>query len=114
MLVSLSGNPVYSAPPDLKFSEAMEKVALRVHFSTHHDETAALSQWHIPEAHFLEMWSDVRADDGTATIVQPLIAPLYNGKSPHEVISALGDSGERSGYDLVREYWSAQTGLSLQ
>ena len=77
------------------------------------DETAEQCHWHIPEAHYLEMWSDVRADDGTVTIVQPLIAPLYGGKSPHEMLAALAESGgERPGYDIVREYWARQTGLS--
>ena len=106
LLVILGGNPVYSAPVDLKFAEAMEKVALRVHLGLYEDETAALCHWHIPEAHYLESWSDVRADDGTVTIIQPLIAPLYGGKSAHEVIAALSGA-ERPGYDLVRAYWSS-------
>ncbi len=113
-LLILGGNPVYTAPVDLQFARSLEKVPLRAHLGMYEDETAALCHWHIPETHFLEMWSDVRSDDGTVSIVQPLIAPLYGGKSPHEVISALGETGERSGYDLVREFWSGQTGLSLQ
>ena len=114
LLLILGSNPVYSAPVDLKFADALAKVPLRAHLGLYEDETAALCHWHIPEAHFLEMWSDVRSDDGTVSVVQPLIAPLYGGKSAHEVISALGDSGERSGYDLVREYWSKQTGVSME
>ena len=113
-LLILGSNPVYSAPVDLKFADALGKVRLRAHLGLYEDETAALCHWHIPETHFLEMWSDVRSDDGTVSIVQPLIAPLYGGKSAHEVISALGDGGERSGYDLVREYWSKQTGVSME
>src|SRR5204862_7666741 len=70
------------------------------------DETAALCHWHIPEAHYLESWSDVRADDGTVTIIQPLIAPLYGGKSAHEMMATLTQA-ERPGYDLVRAYWSS-------
>ena len=112
-LLILGGNPVYTAPADLNFAAAMERVPTRAHLSLYEDETSALCQWHIPEAHFLEAWSDVRADDGTATIIQPLIAPLYGGKSAHEVVSAI-DGRERSGYDLVREYWSRETGLSTQ
>ena len=104
LLVVISANPVYTAPVDLKFVEAMQKVALRVHLGQHQDETAAQSHWHIPEAHFLEAWSDVRADDGTVTIIQPLIAPLYGGKSAHEVMAALSGS-EKPGYDIVRTYW---------
>jgi molybdopterin-containing oxidoreductase family iron-sulfur binding subunit len=107
LLVILSGNPVYSAPADLNFQDAMQKVALRVHLGLYHDETAAQCHWHIPEAHFLETWSDVRGHDGTASIIQPLIAPLYNGRSVHEVMSALSEGGIRSGYDVVRSFWMA-------
>jgi len=112
-LLILGGNPVYTAPADLNFAAAMERVPLRAHLSLYEDETSALCHWHIPEAHFLEAWSDVRSDDGTVTIIQPLIAPLYNGKSAHEVVAAIADR-ERSGYEVVREYWSRETGLSMQ
>jgi molybdopterin-containing oxidoreductase family iron-sulfur binding subunit len=97
---------------DLKFADAMDKVAVRAHVGLYEDETAARCHWHIPETHFLEAWSDVRSADGTVTIMQPLIAPLYGGKSAHEVIAAIGPTGERSGYDLVREHWMAQSGLA--
>jgi MoCo/4Fe-4S cofactor protein with predicted Tat translocation signal len=107
-LLVIGGNPVYTAPVDLKFGDAMQKVGVRAHLGLYEDETAALSHWHIPEAHFLEAWSDVRSDDGTVSIVQPLIAPLYNGKSAHEVLAAIALEGERSGYDLVRQYWIDQ------
>ena len=112
LLLILGGNPVYTAPSDLKFAEAMDKVPLRANLSQFHDETAALCHWHIPETHFLEMWSDVRGHDGTVSIVQPLIAPLYNGRSIHEVVSTLSAAGVRSGYDLVRSHWSAQKGVA--
>jgi MoCo/4Fe-4S cofactor protein with predicted Tat translocation signal len=112
LLLILGGNPVYTAPPDLKFAEAIDKVPLRANLSQFHDETAALCHWHIPETHFLEMWSDVRGHDGMASVVQPLISPLYNGRSVHEVVSTLSASGVRSGYDIVRSYWSGQRGVS--
>jgi len=112
-LLVLGGNPVYTAPADLDFATAMERVPLRAHLSLYEDETSALCHWHIPETHFLEAWSDVRSDDGTATIIQPLIAPLYNGKSAHEVVAAIADR-ERSGYEVVREFWSREKGLSMQ
>jgi molybdopterin-containing oxidoreductase family iron-sulfur binding subunit len=112
LLLVLGGNPVYTAPSDLKFAEAMDKVPLRANLSQFHDETAALCHWHIPETHYLEMWSDVRGHDGTATIVQPLISPLYNGHSVHEVVSTLSAAGVRSGYDIVRSYWGGQRGVA--
>jgi len=104
VLLILGSNPVFTAPPDLRFADAMNRVALRAHLSQHEDETSALCHWQVPEAHFLEAWSDARAFDGTLSIVQPLIAPLYGGKSAHEVIAALSDRPERSGYDIVREF----------
>jgi molybdopterin-containing oxidoreductase family iron-sulfur binding subunit len=111
LLVIIGANPVYTAPVDLKFEEAIRKVGLCAHLGLYHDETAALCHWHIPEAHFLESWSDVRGDDGTATIIQPLIAPLYGGRTGHEVLSALTDAGPRSSYDIVRSYWMTRSNL---
>jgi molybdopterin-containing oxidoreductase family iron-sulfur binding subunit len=111
-LLILGPNPVYTAPSDLKFAEALQKVALRAHLGLYEDETAALCQWHVPEAHFLEAWGDVRAEDGTVAIIQPLIAPLYQGRSAYEVLAAFSDRPERSGYDIVREYWAKASGLS--
>ena len=107
-LVILGGNPVYTAPADLGFASAIRKVKLRVHLSLHSNETAALCQWQAPAAHFLEAWSDARAFDGTVSIVQPLIAPLYGGRSAHEVIAAFGDRPEQSAYDTVRAFWQRQ------
>ncbi|MBI3492579.1 MAG: TAT-variant-translocated molybdopterin oxidoreductase [Acidobacteria bacterium] len=110
LLVIVGGNPVYTAPVDLEFGEAMNNVQLRVHLSLYDDETSERCQWQIPEAHFLESWSDARAYDGTVSIIQPLIAPLYGGKSAHELLAAMSDRPERSAYDIVREFWSAQDG----
>src|SRR6266508_2416263 len=107
-LLILGGNPVFNSPADLGFKPALGKVARRVHLSLENDETSEECQWHVAEAHFLEAWSDARAFDGTATVVQPLIAPLYGGKSAHEVLAALSDQPEQSGYDLVRATWRAR------
>ena len=104
LLVILDGNPAYDAPAELDFNAALARVALSVHLSLYDDETSARCTWHLPSTHFMEHWSDARAFDGTAAIVQPLIAPLYAGVSPHELLSLL--SGEhKSAYDLVRETW---------
>src|SRR5437899_2614635 len=108
LLLVLGGNPVFTAPADVPFAAALAQVPLSVHLGLYHDETAALCHWHVPEAHPLEAWSDVRAFDGTVTIVQPLIAPLYGGKSAHELLAALGEPPDRSGYDLVRQHWQAR------
>jgi molybdopterin-containing oxidoreductase family iron-sulfur binding subunit len=108
LLVVSGTNPVYGAPPDLKFGERMTKVRLRVYHGLFEDETAALSQWTIPETHFLEQWSDTRAFDGTVSIVQPLIAPLYESHSAHEVIAVLDGKVDATPYALVRDFWKQQ------
>ena len=108
LLIILGGNPSYNAPADLNFAAALGKVQTRVYLTQFNDETAEQCQWLIPEAHYLEAWSDARAHDGTASIVQPLIAPLYGGRSAHEVIGVLSERPERQAYDVLRDYWQQQ------
>jgi MoCo/4Fe-4S cofactor protein with predicted Tat translocation signal len=108
LLVIVGGNPVYNAPAEFRFSEQLSQVKLRVHLGLYEDETAQLCHWHLPETHALETWSDARAFDGTVTIMQPLIAPLYGGKSAHELLAALMGQPDRSSYTIVRDYWRRQ------
>ncbi len=108
LLVILGANPVFTAPADLNFAQALQKVATRVHVGLFDDETAALCHWHVPSTHFLEEWSDARAHDGTASIVQPLIAPLYQGRSFHDVLVALSARPDRKGLDVVKQFWQTQ------
>jgi MoCo/4Fe-4S cofactor protein with predicted Tat translocation signal len=110
LLVILGGNPAYDAPADLNFADVLKtnKVPLRVHHGLYQNETAELCQWHINATHELESWGDARAYDGTASIIQPLIAPLYSGKSAHEFVALLSGQADATGYDLVRAYWQKQ------
>jgi len=105
-LVMLGGNPVYNAPADLRFATQLAKVAMSVHLSLYDDETSSLCEWQIPQAHFLESWSDTRAFDGTVAIQQPLIAPLYGGKSAHELLALLLGQAASNDYQRVREFWT--------
>ncbi|HZE73596.1 MAG TPA: TAT-variant-translocated molybdopterin oxidoreductase [Pyrinomonadaceae bacterium] len=116
ILVMLGGNPVYTTPADLKLDKnRLFKVSkLRVHLSMFRDETSELCHWHIPETHYLEAWSDARSFDGTATIVQPLIEPLYQSKSPHEFLAVFTARFDQKGYDIVRDYWRAHGGAGAQ
>jgi molybdopterin-containing oxidoreductase family iron-sulfur binding subunit len=104
-LVILNANPVYNAPADLNFAAAFEKAKMTAHLGSHVDETGQNAQWHIPAAHFLESWSDARAYDGTVSIVQPMIDPLYGGKTAHHFFQALLDEPGLSPYEAVRETW---------
>ncbi len=110
LLLILGGNPAYDAPADLEFVSALKSnaVSLKVFLGSHRNETAELCQWHVPEAHYLESWSDARAYDGTVSIVQPLIEPLYGGKTAHEIIAILGGQSGSSGRDLLQSYWQKQ------
>lgn len=108
LLIILSANPVFTAPADLKFGEALSKVNTRVHLGLFQDETAAECDWHIPESYYLESWGDSRAFDGTVTIQQPLIAPLYESKSAHEVLDALAGAPSRTDAESVRGFWESQ------
>jgi molybdopterin-containing oxidoreductase family iron-sulfur binding subunit len=106
VLVVLGSNPVYETPADLAFGEAFDRVPFRVHLGLYEDETAVQCHWHVPETHFLESWSDTRGHDGTVSIVQPLIAPLYAGRSAHELLAAMLERG-RSSHDVVRAHWQS-------
>jgi molybdopterin-containing oxidoreductase family iron-sulfur binding subunit len=104
LLVMLGGNPVYNAPADLGFAAALAKVSQSVHLSLHEDETSSASTWHVPLAHELESWGDARAIDGTTTIVQPTIEPLYGGKTPLEVVAVMAGQAATA-HDLVKGFW---------
>ncbi len=110
MLLILGGNPAYDAPADLGFADALKNsgAPMRVYLGQHANETAELCQWNVNEAHYLEGWSDTRAYDGTVSIVQPLIAPLYSGKSVHEFMALLAGQGDATAYEIVRGYWQQQ------
>jgi molybdopterin-containing oxidoreductase family iron-sulfur binding subunit len=117
VLLMLGTNPVYDAPYDFDFVGKIQKVKKTIHLSPYYDETSQYSLWHISESHFLEMWSDVRAYDGTASIVQPLIQPLYHTQSAHSVIAAFSDKPGVTGYDAVRNAWTefaGKNGLSFE
>jgi MoCo/4Fe-4S cofactor protein with predicted Tat translocation signal len=105
-LVILGGNPVYNAPADLEFDSALKKLDHSIHLSEYYDETSTATEWHVPRAHYLESWGDVRSADGTLSIVQPMIAPLFNGKSDTESYYLISTGEDGKGYDIVRETWN--------
>ena len=113
-LLVLDRNPVYDAPADLAFADALRQVPHVLHLGLYRDETASLAEWHLPMAHALEAWSDARAFDGTASIVQPIIAPLYGGRSVHELMAALLGDTEMDGYALIRRQWQPQLADDVQ
>lgn len=119
MLVIIGGNPAYNTPADLRLdinrfrvdAEDREgrKVPLRIHLGLYQNETAEVCHWHIPEKHYLESWGDARAYDGTATIIQPLIQPLYDGKSANELAQLFfRENYDKRDYDIIKENWQRQ------
>jgi MoCo/4Fe-4S cofactor protein with predicted Tat translocation signal len=110
LLIILGANPVYDAPADFAFADALKNsnIPIRVHVGRYNDETAELCQWHVNEAHYLESWGDTRAYDGTVSIVQPLIAPLYDGKGAYELVALLAGQSAATAHDLVQNYWKSK------
>jgi len=115
LLVILGGNPVHNTPADLKLSpELLQKFAKQketnrcVHLSEYKDETSEWSHWHVPAAHYLESWGDTRSYDGTVTIMQPLIQPLYEGKTAYELLAVFTKEYDRKPYDMVKNFWQTQ------
>ncbi len=121
MLIVMGGNPAYNTPADLKLNlkrfklnpddpnDEGKKVPFRVHIGQHLDETGEICQWHISEKHYLESWSDTRAFDGTVSIVQPIIQPLYESHSVHELAQLFfKENYDKKDYDIVKENWQKQ------
>jgi molybdopterin-containing oxidoreductase family iron-sulfur binding subunit len=109
-LFVLGANPVYQSPGDVPFAAVYAKVPLRIHAGLHVDETAAISSWHLPLNHPLEDWSDALSPDGLATIVQPVVRPMYDSRSLHEIVAALTSDEAPSARDVVRQTWAGQLG----
>jgi hypothetical protein len=103
-LLILGGNPVYDAPVDIGFAEALRSAGVSIHFGLHDNESSRRCAWHVPAAHELETWSDAAAYDGTITIQQPLIAPLYGGRPIHEMLAAVTGDFDSTAHSLVRDY----------
>ncbi|MFC1729473.1 TAT-variant-translocated molybdopterin oxidoreductase [candidate division KSB1 bacterium] len=104
-LVILGCNPVYNAPADAEFARNMTRVNTVIHFGLYEDETGREADWHVPQAHFLESWGDTRNTDGTRSIIQPLIEPLFGGKMPVEFFNLLSSGEDSRGYDIIRTTW---------
>ena len=101
-LLILGGNPVFTAPADLAFGDALAKAKNSIHLSLYEDETSERASWHLPAAHYLESWGDALSWNGTLSIVQPLIAPLHGGKSALEVVAQFAGSADPNPLELVR------------
>ena len=109
LLVIVGGNPLFTAPADTNFAAGLAKMAdagTIFHMGLYHDETAEQCHWHVPEAHYLESWGDARSFDGTVSLIQPLIAPLYGGRQAIEVLAAMNGTVGTSPADLAKDYWS--------
>ena len=107
-LLMIGGNPVYNAPADLDFAAALKQVPLSIHHSLYVDETSSVSSWHLNATHYLEEWGDARGHDGTPTLIQPLIAPLYNGKSASEVLNIVAGTPDQGGFAGLQARWQGQ------
>src|SRR5271168_2071879 len=109
-LLIFGSNPVYDAPHNFDFTAKLQKIENSIVVGAHFDETAEYCKWHIAESHFLETWGDVKAFDGTVSVIQPLIAPLYHTRSAFDVLAAFTDKPGLTAYDAVRERLKTSAG----
>ncbi|SDN48278.1 quinol:cytochrome c oxidoreductase iron-sulfur protein precursor [Methylobacterium phyllostachyos] len=109
-LIVLGANPVYEAPGALDFAARMARVPLKIHAGLYSDETGAHADWHLPIAHPLESWGDVRSFDGTVGLIQPTIAPLYNGRTLPQMLAFLAGGGDaEDALALVKARWRSDS-----
>jgi len=116
VLVILGGDPAYTAPADVPFQANISRAAFSVHLGDYgpdNSATSARTVWHVPRSHYLEAWGDTRAIDGTASIQQPLVEPLYTSRSEIEIMSAFSSRPDASSYETVRSTWRAQVAPNL-
>jgi MoCo/4Fe-4S cofactor protein with predicted Tat translocation signal len=104
-VVVLGGNPVYDAPADLRFGDAIAKAQNRIYHGLDNNETASACNWILQGAHYLESWGDARSFDGVASIQQPMIQPLFDGKSPLELLATILGSDTTRGYEILQKTW---------
>lgn len=105
-VVFIGTNPVYTAPADLNFADALENAATKIHLSDYYDETSKLCDFHINRAHFLEAWGDGLSYTGVRSIIQPQILPLFDGMSEIEFLETILTGERANGYDLVQQTWN--------
>jgi molybdopterin-containing oxidoreductase family iron-sulfur binding subunit len=103
-------NPVYTAPGALKFGEALAKAKTSIHLGLFAEETGAKATWHAPLAHFLESWGDARGWDGTVSLVQPIIMPLFSGRPLISLLAVLAGEAETNDKKLVEATWRGANG----
>ena len=113
-LIMMGGNPVYTAPVDLSFAKALKKVEHKIHLSDYYNKTSRRVTWHIPQAHYLESWGDAYAGDGTRSVIQPLITPLFDSVPAVEFSSVISSGADKSGYEIVRETWDIVGGNGFE
>ncbi|MBL0922816.1 MAG: TAT-variant-translocated molybdopterin oxidoreductase, partial [Phycisphaerales bacterium] len=111
-LVVIGANPVYDAPADLDFAAKFARVPTTVHLGSHVDETGVAAKWHVNRAHYLESWGDVEALDGGISVIQPMIAPIFDGKTDVELLGAVVADDAHDGYEIVRRTWRDRLGVS--
>ena len=113
-LLILGGNPAFNAPADLAMAAIIRSVPFTLRLGLHEDETSAVCTWHIPAAHYLESWGDARATDGTVSVIQPMIEPMFGGLTPLELLARISGYAKNDAYEITRDSFAKLTGLMNQ
>ena len=101
-----ANNPVYSAPSDFKFDKLLARIPSTIYLGAYDDETAKVAKTFVPSAHSLESWGDLRGLDGTVSLVQPLIEPLWSNVTESDLFASVLEEGHLGSHELLKAYWT--------
>ena len=111
-LVCAGGNPGYATAASLGIGPLIKRVPQSVYVGLYENETARDCGWMVPAAHFLESWGDARAYDGTLSVVQPLVEPIFGARTVVELLSLLIGEPDVHPYDRLRDAWRTRGALA--
>ncbi len=77
-------NPVYDHPMGGQLAAALKNLSLSVSTSSTEDETAFTSTYKAPDHHYLESWNDFEPKDGSYSLSQPAITPIFKTRQAQE------------------------------
>jgi MoCo/4Fe-4S cofactor protein with predicted Tat translocation signal len=101
----LDSNPAYDVVNAKAFTDGLSKVPLRVSFSDRIDETSSLCNVIATGQNYLEAWGDASAYEGTYSIVQPTINPIFNTRQAEQSLLNWSNAPVKDYYQYVRNNW---------
>lgn len=112
-LIVWGANPAWELPNAEAFKAAMAKVGTRVSLNMVMDETTALCNYSAPMHHQLESWGDAEPKRGHYSLIQPVIAPLFETRQAELSLLEWADSAnlnrqdDQPYYQYLKSHWAS-------